>query len=445
MFRESIDTIQDADVELHVTPPPTKICQHCAAKRYPLESAGFCCSQGKVALAPLPELPAPLLQRLTLDAEFKKHARSINQGLAFTSLGSTRVVQHAGGPPSFTVSGQLHHTIGGQIGGQQPGAATYHQLYFYDAATQVARRTQLFPSVPASAMQFATDLINAENPYVALYKQAAQLVQQRPSLTLAFKTAGVDQKTYGAPTTEHEIGVIFDDDDDSIASKRDVVLTRIDNTLTKISELAQAYDPLAYPLILPYGSPGWNLALSKSDGKRMSMLDYYCYRLQMRVGTTNPLLCGGRVFQQYIVDQWTKIEQNNLSYLKNNQSKLRVETRKNVEAAAADGADAPTTGKPYRLPSSFVGSKRYMSQQYQDAMAIVRALGKPDLFITFTCNPSWPEIARELLPGQTPPDRPDIVSRVFKDKMRALEDDLFKKHVLGRVKGHVYTIEFQKR
>ena len=33
-----------------------------------------------------------------------------------------------------------------------------------------------------------------------------------------------------------------------------------------------------------------------------------------------------------------------------------------------------------------------MYQLYLDAMAIVSALGKPDLFITFTCNPKWPEI-----------------------------------------------------
>ena len=284
MFRTAtIDAIRDDDVELHVTPPPTNICQHCDAKRYLSEPAGFCCSQGKVELAPLPELPAPLLQKLTLDAEFKKHARSINQGLAFTSLGSTRVVQHAGGPPSFTVSGQLHHTIGGQLGGQQPGAATYHQLYFYDSATQVARRTELFPTVPASAMEFATDLINTANPFVAIYKQAAHQVQHRPSLTLAFKTVGVNQKTHGAPTATQEIGAIFDADEDTQASRRDVVLTRIDNTLTNISELAQAYDPLAYPLILPYGSPGWTTDLTKADGKRMSTLDYCCYRLQMRM------------------------------------------------------------------------------------------------------------------------------------------------------------------
>lgn len=37
-----------------------------------------------------------------------------------------------------------------------------------------------------------------------------------------------------------------------------------------------------------------------------------------------------------------------------------------------------------------------MQENYEDAMSIVRALGKPDLFITFTCNPLWPDIQQEL-------------------------------------------------
>ena len=58
-----------------------------------------------------------------------------------------------------------------------------------------------------------------------------------------------------------------------------------------------------------------------------------------------------------------------------------------------------------------------MSSRYQDAMAIVRVKGKPDLFVTFTCNPKWLEIVRELLPGQQAEDRPDIAARVFKIKL----------------------------
>ncbi|CAH1768755.1 9884_t:CDS:2, partial [Entrophospora sp. SA101] len=55
------------------------------------------------------------------------------------------------------------------------------------------------------------------------------------------------------------------------------------------------------------------------------------------------------------------------------------------------------------LPASFIGSPRDMIQQYQDAMALLRA-GKPDLFITMTCNPNWMEIQA----GQKAQDQPDI-------------------------------------
>jgi hypothetical protein len=48
-----------------------------------------------------------------------------------------------------------------------------------------------------------------------------------------------------------------------------------------------------------------------------------------------------------------------------------------------------------------------MGQLYQDAMARVRKFGKPDLFVTFTCNPKWKEITDALFPGQIAKDRPE--------------------------------------
>ncbi|XP_058759288.1 uncharacterized protein LOC131632565 [Vicia villosa] len=73
-------------------------------------------------------------------------------------------------------------------------------------------------------------------------------------------------------------------------------------------------------------------------------------------------------------------------------------------------------------------------------------VGFPDLFITFTCNPNWPEIQRVLGPLHLKPqDRPDIISRIFKIKFDQLLSDLTKKGVLGKVLAYMYTIEFQKR
>ena len=102
-------------------------------------------------------------------------------------------------------------------------------------------------------------------------------------------------------------------------------------------------------------------------------------------------------------------------------------------------------GRVTILPSTFSGSPRNMHQNYLDAMAFVAKKGKPDLFITFTCNPKWCEITDNLLAGQTTNDRPDLVARVFMLKLKALKLDLKNKFCLGVVCGHVDVIEFQKR
>jgi len=61
-----------------------------------------------------------------------------------------------------------------------------------------------------------------------------------------------------------------------------------------------------------------------------------------------------------------------------------------------------------------------MAQLFQDAMTIWRHFHKPDLFLTMTANPKWPEILHSLFPGQTTTDCPDIVSQVFEQKKKAL-------------------------
>ena len=52
-------------------------------------------------------------------------------------------------------------------------------------------------------------------------------------------------------------------------------------------------------------------------------------------------------------------------------------------------------------------------------MAICRHYGNPDIFLTFACNPKWPEIRinLSLIPGQKPEYRPYIISRIFKIKL----------------------------
>lgn len=64
-----------------------------------------------------------------------------------------------------------------------------------------------------------------------------------------------------------------------------------------------------------------------------------------------------------------------------------------------------------------------MNQRYQDAMSLVQKYGKPDIFLTMTCNPNWEEIKTELFPGQVAQDRPDLCTRIFRAKFEELKED----------------------
>ena len=113
--------------------------------------------------------------------------------------------------------------------------------------------------------------------------------------------------------------------------------------------------------------------------------------------------------------------------------------------ALADERDLSMIDTRTILSATFTEGSREMRQQYHDDIAIVRAHSNPDLFITMTCNPKWPEITRELESHQTDQDRPDIVTRVFKLKLKVLLKELIEDNVLGRTVAHMYVIEFQKR
>ena len=158
------------------------------------------------------------------------------------------------------------------------------------------------------------------------------------------------------------------------------------------------------------------------------------------------MLYGKRLFQQYVVDMYIKVETSRLDYIRNHQKQIRSDLYQGVVDSLQAGENrADAVGKWIVLPTSFIGGRRDRRRRYLDAMALVQKYGKPDIFLTMTCNPNWDEIISELEPGQTPQDHPDLIVRVFRAKLEDLKIQLFKRHILGKVAAYVYVVEFQKR
>jgi hypothetical protein len=162
---------------------------------------------------------------------------------------------------------------------------------------------------------------------------------------------------------------------------------------------------------------------------------------------TNPYLCYGLLSSQAIVDARASIDECRLWFILNNQKKLRSEHVQGITDAVGQGfVDGCDVGKSVILPSSHTGGRRYFQENFQDALAIARVYGAPDLFSTFTCNPKWPEITEALLlqPGQRPSDRADIVVRVYNMKLNEYLDDIRSGRAYGPVEaGSVFVFWFK--
>ncbi|KAM0874176.1 hypothetical protein ACQ4PT_037644 [Festuca glaucescens] len=164
---------------------------------------------------------------------------------------------------------------------------------------------------------------------------------------------------------------------------------------------------------------GDNEVNATQSRKFVSAREYYCFKLQVRKKLFNIILFGGRLFQQWAVDMYIKIETMRLDWYSKpeNQKVIRADLYQGlVDTIVAGESHGDRIGKRIVLPHTFPGGDRDMQRRFLDAMAIVQRWGKPDYFITMTCNPYWEEITEKMMPGQLQQDRPDLVARVFKAK-----------------------------
>ena len=84
--------------------------------------------------------------------------------------------------------------------------------------------------------------------------------------------------------------------------------------LQRITECNCAYDSLHYVLLFPTGDNGWHLKIPHSRGKGdVTALEYYSSRLMVRSDLSYLHMCG-RLFHQYLVDMFAKVEQQRMIY-----------------------------------------------------------------------------------------------------------------------------------
>ncbi|XP_066925068.1 uncharacterized protein [Clytia hemisphaerica] len=273
------------------------------------------------------------------------------------------------GPPTFRICGQICHRYGTLFPNEEQ--PQYAQLYIIEAAQALDLRMQNPSAVDCNraTMALIQDVLGKVNPWA--FKHMKQVEQEEQNRAIAencpvsritmVMREGHDQRHGNAPLHE-EVAAIFTGEDDAPPAGRNIVVYPRNHHLQSIPSTSSVVHPYIYPLLFPRGDLGWDMNMphvaerATRTRNHVTQLDHYVYRLAVRRGF----------------------------------SALHLS-----------------------------GSPRAMHQLYLDAMAVVSKHGKPDAFLTFTCNPRW----RELPDPETEPELYEIIkSNMIHGPRGALND-----------------------
>ncbi|CAG8588520.1 237_t:CDS:2 [Cetraspora pellucida] len=301
-----------------------QICANCGAKFWMAEKDhnsnrtspkfALCCAHGKVQLLPLTELPAYLL-----------HLYTSNKSLPNQFRNNIRDNQFQGQDVSnFRIHGQVYHRIGPLLL-SKAHIPSFVQLYIYDTAHEI------------------------ENCYNRIQRlnEVRNLIKENETTEISmmiYSNRTQDFHHYNAPTASKVAVIIVGNGHDVNLTNRDILLRLCDD--------------------------GWHVNISLTGNirrERVTTMQFYSYRLQVRDG--NWLQYAGRLFQQYIVDQYAKIEQNHLNYLKQKQSLLRANLYQGVMDAINAGDNSNNVSHCIILPLLFTSGPHQILQTSAKAEA----------------------------------------------------------------------------
>jgi hypothetical protein len=284
-----------------------------------------------------------------------------------------------------------------------------------------------------------TDLIerfpmqNLDSAYLKIGSEATITDEQHPG-------------TINQPKCIQVAAIVPNSDFNAFANQkidRSITIQLKSSRMIEINSNNALYDPLAYATFFPQSQLGWEWKKinkvknvptidqiarneeptnqQRAGGDFLTCAEYYKFYAHARDVTNELELCkhdfllrGKQLSQQFWVDMWVKIETDRINYLtsQEQQKKFRKAKYSNLLEAIENDLDVTSVGSRVILPSSFQGSFRNQRQHYLDVVAIGAYYGKPDLFITLTCNPKWQALI-DALRFETANARTDFAERFW--------------------------------
>ncbi|XP_073037994.1 uncharacterized protein [Primulina eburnea] len=300
-----------------------RICIHCQALLFHGETSQFCCRNGNTNLDAIPS-PIELQELYAADNEegrhFRRLIRAYNHVFSFTSMGvniDESLTTGTHGIYTFRAQGSIYHSIGSLLPNENC-RPRYMQMWIVDTDHDIDNRLHENPELRRELLLKIQNILDQHNPFVHVFRQIGKC-QDIHNCRLIIRQQKPNEHQYSLPTTSQVAAVIVDNECAETLSNRDITIQGIGGNLINIQDVVGYYDPLQYPLLLPYGTYGWDLNSRNINGTRLTCLNYYAYMLQIRENSPSLILRGGRLLQQYVVDNYVKIETQRLRWIRSNQ------------------------------------------------------------------------------------------------------------------------------
>ena len=449
----------------------TKKCKYnCGAVLYMSETDGWCCQRGNIKAnleSYLPhffnEIDENLLDIYFSDVDFQRTIRQVNKLFCFSSMATD---------PSGTFDTKndvrLNHNSVVTMTGR-----TYHRVFDVHDQTHRAKNNPmrwylLDPNdrtTEAESRNLRNDAYKALDTYIKTHNHIAKEIVKIPAND--HKTCTVALR-YGPAAKE--IAAVYIDDERNVTSREFVYCRRNSEKPIQVSTLTGLYEQLQYPCLFPDGNFGWDLFFKQQCGT--TQMCYYrfqiCYRLALRENIKFDNLTElfdaskddypprppsyahwtmtNRLFNEYLVDMYSRMVDERIFMWRSSTIQNRIASYREYDECINDSRDTTDIGRVY-LPANVNGSYRKSRMQVHNALHLVNKKGKTHFFVTLTCNPLWPDIQRQLHKDQKWNDRPDVVCRVFKQRLEDFLKKLSYGHFFdGAIPVYIVrVVEFQGR
>ncbi|XP_065336852.1 uncharacterized protein LOC135937620 [Cloeon dipterum] len=223
------------------------------------------------------------------------------------------------------------------------------------------------------------------------------------NITIAFKQPGRDRitlrdKTHALPVCETEVAALFDTGGVPEGIQAFVVKNGFKQ---KVHPADPNRNLLLYPVLYPHGIWAWYPGGHEHQGpnrtavrNRVTLHEHLrllCFR---REPPQIELNCGP-LTQQYHVDQWTRVQENVLNFLRHTMPhEMKLDSMKHMQEMLQKVAENMhhKVGRSFLLPKNHHYGDESMQQLYQHAIVSIKKTGMPNFFVTITANPREPEV-----------------------------------------------------